>query len=193
MQPHTLLQDDWVHNHSSQHQVDPDLEEFKVSWSEIEKLKDLEDPETPNISLSLLLIKWVDPFKDHLQQCIRGRYIQLLYVLWQDFLVDPICPPLETEQPYSEDHFSIKEDMIACASHTSGLCKSNNAAMYYKLEQATRRTIYVASIVSFQRKKDGQVVFLYFFPVFWDWQVGPWVEKEGCSDPHTQVKGSDQL
>ena len=62
--------------------------------------------------------------------------------------------------PYSEHHGSVEEELLPQASHSDGLFPTNNAAVYYKLEEATRTTTYAASIAPLSRKKDGHSVFV---------------------------------
>ena len=54
----------------------------------------------------------------------------------------------------------MEGDMIARASHSSCLYETDNASVYYKLEEAVRATIYAASIAPFQKKKNGRSAFL---------------------------------
>ena len=67
--------------------------------------------------------------------------------------------PQAPNQPYSEEHGSIKNDMVARASHNHGLFKDDNASVYYKLEEATRSTPYADTIKPFQRRKNGRAAF----------------------------------
>lgn len=50
--------------------------------------------------------------------------------------------------------------MIARASHSSGLYRSDNAFVYYTLGEATRTTTYAASIAPLQKNKDDRASFL---------------------------------
>ena len=99
-------------------------------------------------------------FCDHLHRCIGVRNVPLAYVIRKTVTVDPVCPPLKGNQPYSDLHSSVEGDMIARSSHLHGLYKDNNATVYYKLEEATRTTTYAALIAPFQKKKDGRAAFL---------------------------------
>ena len=57
-------------------------------------------------------------------------------------------------------HGSVKGIMIVCASHSSGLFKTDNMSVYHKLEEATRSTKYEVNIAAFQKKKNGCATFL---------------------------------
>ena len=64
-------------------------------------------------------------------------------------------PPQEVNKPHSTEYGSIQVELVACTSHDHELYKEDNGSVYYHLEEATRRTIYSASIKPFQRGKDG--------------------------------------
>ena len=81
--------------------------------------------------------------------------ISLAYVTRTNEDVPVVAPPLQVGQPHSEEHGSIKGEMIAHASHTHALFRDDNVAVYYALEEATRSTSYAASIKPFQRSKNG--------------------------------------
>ena len=66
-----------------------------------------------------------------------------------------IPPPQEANKPHSTEYGSIEVELVARASHDHELYKKDNGYVYYHLEEATRRTIYSASINLFQRRKDG--------------------------------------
>ena len=102
------------------------------------------------------MIKWIEVFRDHLQRCIGVRNVPLIYVQREVVAVLPECPPLNPGQPYSTQHGSIEEDLIARASHTHGLYHDDRTVVYYKLEEATRGTPYADSIKPFHNKRMGE-------------------------------------
>ena len=138
----------------------PTMKNFKPLWQAIVDRKELKNPDTPIITKTLPIMKWVEAFVDHLHRCTGTRFIPLAYVIRDAVEVDPVCPPLKEHQPYTELYGSVEEDMIARASHNAGLFSNDNASVYYKLEEATRSTTYAASIAPFQKKKNGRDAFL---------------------------------
>ena len=136
------------------------MRRFGTLWENLIVRKNEVQAPTPKITKELPILKWVEPFKDHLCRCIGGRIIPLIYVVRTYVTVTGICPPLAMDQPFSEEHGSIDEDLIARASHEDGLFPQCNSDVYYKMEEATRGTIYADSIKPFQRKKDGRGAFL---------------------------------
>ena len=115
---------------------------------------------TPQISKELPITKWTEAISDHLHRCIGVRMTALSYVIRDDQAVDPTCPPLKTDHPFSKLHGSVDEDLIHRASHNYGLYRDDNASVYFKLEEAPRVTTYANSIKPYQRKKDGREAFL---------------------------------
>ena len=57
---------------------------------------------------------------------------------------------------YAEDSRYLEEDLIKIASHSHPLSKEDDAAVYCRLEEATRSTVNSTSINPFQRKKDDR-------------------------------------
>ena len=105
-----------------------------------------EDPNTPTINKSLPIMKWTEAFRDHLHRCVDAKRIPLAYVIRDDEAVPGPCPPLKMDQPFSEKHGSVEEDLVHCASHVHGLYKADNASVYFKLEEATLGTPQTDSI-----------------------------------------------
>ena len=73
----------------------------------------------------------------------------------------PAVPPLqEANKPHSTEYGSIEVELVTHVSHDHELYKEDNGSVYYHLEEATRGTIYSASINPFQRGKDGHGAWL---------------------------------
>jgi len=135
---------------------DPVLKNFQESWKALADRKDEDEPDVPKITKALPIMKWTEAMRDHLQRVVGCRMIPLAYVIRDNEDVPAAAPPLENTQPYSTEHGSLVEEMIARASHTHALYREDNASVYYALEEATRGTSYAASIKPFQRRKDGR-------------------------------------
>ena len=95
------------------------------------------------------------------------------------------CPPLKTDQTFSEKHGSIEEDLVHCASHVHGLYKADNASMYFKLEEATRGTPQTDSISPFQRNNDGRGALMALLRQYAG--LDKW---EGVGNPHVGMQPS---
>ena len=138
----------------------PIMSRFGEIWKSIKEKRQEDEPSTPTINKSLPVMKWTEAFSDHLHRCIGVRMIPLAYVIREQTAVPAACPPLEPNQPFSEANGSIEEDLIQRSLHTHGLFKTDNASVYFKLEEATRSTPQADSIAPFQKKKDGRGAFL---------------------------------
>ena len=153
------------------------MSRFKEIWKAICDRKRHDDPQCPVISKALPIIKWTESFRDHPHRCVRDRHIPLAYVIRKTVAVTGTCPPLETGKPFSLENKSVDEDLIARSSHTHGLYRDDNSSVYFKLEEATRATIYADSIQPcYQKAKNGRGSFLaltaqYAGPDKWDAEI----------------------
>ena len=90
--------------------------------------------------------------------------IPLAYVIREDDDVSANAPPLANvpallgggSYPYSAEHGSVEDELVARGSHTHPLFRNDNAQVYHYMEEATRGTIYAASIKPSQRTKNGR-------------------------------------
>jgi hypothetical protein len=140
-------------------QWDPVIKSFAEHWKALKDRKTTDKPETPKISRGLPVVKWTEAFNDFLNRVIGSRYIPLAYVVRSDPVVPNQAPPLMNNQPFSTVHGSVEAELIARASHDHALFKDDNALVYYYIEEATRTTVYAASIKPFQRTKNGRGAF----------------------------------
>ena len=139
---------------------EPVMRRFGEIWKSLVKRKAHDDPVVPLISRALPVMRWTESFRDHLHRCIGSRHIPLAYVIRENVVVPMPCPALDNNQPYSEVHGSVEEDLINRADHTHGLYREDNALVYFKLEEATRGTAQADTISPYQKKKDGRAAYL---------------------------------
>lgn len=125
--------------------------------------KENEVPDVPKITKTLAVTKWSESFKDFLSRVLGMRMIPLSYVIRDEAEVPAAAPPLATHAapangvyPYSELHGSVEEELIARGSHDHPHFRNDNQQVYNYIEEATRGTIYAASIKPSQRTKDGR-------------------------------------
>lgn len=133
------------------------MRNFDIQWKALKEKKKEGEPTTPKISKGLNIMKWSEAFSDYLYRCIGSRNIPLAYVTRQEATPSATLPTLAPNMPHSEEAGSIEQELINRASHSHSLFRDDNAAVYYRLEEATRSTQYAASIKPFQRRKDGEV------------------------------------
>ena len=71
------------------------------------------------------------------------------------------APPLVIDQSYSNEHWSLEDELIARASHTHILFKSDSQDIHQLVERAIcDNRDYGATIVPFARKANGRGVVL---------------------------------
>jgi len=138
------------------------MSRFKQLWEALKDRRKATDLDTLTISNALPIIWWFEAFVDHLYGCIYVRMIPLAYVTCPEANVSVTVPSLPNDHPFSTKTVLLKEELISCASHTHGLFPDDSTVVYFKLEEATRGTLYVDSIKPFQRRKDGRGGFLAF-------------------------------
>jgi hypothetical protein len=157
-------------------QWNPVMRNFGEQWKALKDKKEENDPDVPKITKELPIIKWSESFQDHLYRIPGVRYIPLVYVIRAVVAVPAAAPALVVGQPFSTESGSLDAELIARASHAHALYRDDNAALYYKLEEATRSTLYADSIKPFQRAKNGRGAWLALISQYagedkWDGEI----------------------
>ena len=88
------------------------------------------------------------------------RKAPLSYVIQADVNVPVVPPPVLHRRPHSDEHGSVEGELVARLDHTSPLYRDDNQQVYHHLEEATRSTIYSATLKPYQRRKDGRAAYL---------------------------------
>lgn len=136
------------------------LKNFDMQWNALEKRNDDDAPATPKITRSLKVPRWSESFRDFMHRVNGVRSAPLAYVIRQDVQVPAVAPPLAVRQPYSTEHGSMEEELIARLSHGSPVYRDDNKAVYNYLEEATRGTTYHSTVQTYQRSKNGRSAWL---------------------------------
>ena len=129
---------------------------FEIQWKALKDRKEEDPPEVPKITKTLPIMKWTEAFQDYLHRVIGVRVIPLVYIICTNSDVPMPVPPLAPNQPHSEAHGSIEYELVERASHEHPLFRDDNSEVYFKLEEATHGTTYMASIKPFQCAKNGR-------------------------------------
>jgi hypothetical protein len=135
------------------------MRNYAEQWKALEDKKGNDEPDVPKITGALPIIKWTEAFQDYLPRVIGVRNIPLAYVVRPEATVPPIGAQA-AGAPHSTEHEAIEIELVYRAAHGHALFREDNAAVYYKLEEATRTTTYAASIKPFQRTKNGREAWL---------------------------------
>ncbi len=131
------------------------LKKFDMQWTCLLNRDEVKLPEVPKITRNLRVTRWFEAFDDFLHRVNVVRHAPLAYVVRAEAVTPAVAPPLLHNQPHSEMHGSIEGEMIARLSHDSPMFRDDNARVYHFLEEATRTTVYGASLKPFQRTKHG--------------------------------------
>ena len=137
------------------------LRGFYEEFEAIEKMRDSDALTVPHLSKTNTVIRWVESFKDHLSRSFGVRNCPLTYLIRADATVEPEAnAPLAPGKAYSEKHGSLLEEMVNRLSHNDTLYKLDNGALFTKLDEATRSTIYAPIIKPYSKSKNGRDAFL---------------------------------
>ena len=89
------------------------IKNFEDQWKALKGHKEDDKPDIPKISKSLPIIKWTEAFQDFLHRVIGVRMIPPAYVTRAVEDVPVVVPALENNQPHSEEHGSVENELIA--------------------------------------------------------------------------------
>ena len=150
------------------------LATFEVAWKAIEDQKDQESSnKLPILTRNFPIDKWIESYSNYASQRIGVRMCPLSYVIRDVAGVPPVAPALADRKPYSEQHGSVKMEMVARFDHDHALFSTDNGSVFDDIEEATRGSKYQPTITPFKREKDGRGAFLalknqYTGPAVWD-------------------------
>ena len=136
------------------------LKNFELQWNSLCEKGDADQPDVPKITRNTKITRWSESFQDFLARSYGVRKAPLSYIIRENVNVDPVPPPLLHRRPHSDMHGSVEGELIARLDHTSPLYRDDNQQVYHLLEEATRSTVYSASLKPFQRMKDGRAAYL---------------------------------
>ena len=129
---------------------------FEIQWKALKDRKEEDSLEVLKITKTLPIMKWTEAFQDYLHRMISVRVIPLAYIICTNSDVPMPVPLLAPNQPHSKAHGSIEYELEERASHEHPLFRDDNSEVYFKLEEATHGTTYMALTKPFQRAKNGR-------------------------------------
>ena len=107
------------------------MQNFNEQWKALEERKENKNPDVPKITKALPVIKWTEAFTDYLSRAIGVRMIPLAYVIRPEADVPAAAPALAAGEPYSLEHGSVEQELVARASHMHALFREDNSDVYY--------------------------------------------------------------
>ena len=135
------------------------LQTFALEYESLIQRKKEDKPDVPKITKKTSVPKWSESFNDFLHRIIGVRNAPLAYLVRED-VAPGAASPLAPNKPFSTENGSVEGELIARLTHNSPVYKDDNSALYHFLEEATRGTIYSATLAPFTRSKNGRDAYL---------------------------------
>ena len=134
-----------------------------MSWAYVKQFKSLKEltsnwkelPALPTLGRNVPIMKLLELIREHLRGILGIRQIPLAYVTRAMVTPDPIGV-IRADRPFSENHGSFHEELIARASHAHPNYVDDNAAVLDILVGCLGETEYLTSLKPFQRARDGR-------------------------------------
>ena len=131
-----------------------------MEWEAIVELAKEDKPDVPILHKNSTPLKWIESFRDCLFRTYGVRKAPLSYVIREEEEV-----PTEVEDPLLQGRAhgssgSVINEMIKRLAHDDPLYRSDNALVYFMLEELTRGMVYASTIKPFSKAKDGRAAWL---------------------------------
>ena len=133
------------------------LNTFKVEWESLKEQKDSNNEGSlPIISNKLSIANFFGAYETFVSNFIGQSGCPLSWIYRTTVAVPGAAPALAVDQPFSEAHGSVSEEMVQRMPHSHPLYRPDNATGYAQLVTATLGTQYASTIAPFKRTKDGR-------------------------------------
>ena len=137
------------------------LKQFKLRKLMIDNHNEPE--QLPDISKTYSTMKFLDQLPTYLCEVMGVNKVPLAYVIRDNVTpVNPLPPLIDnvqgitTAKPWSEQHESLMEELIAFLPHTGPGYLADNAQLFNLLATQLGNTSAMASITQYQRRRDGR-------------------------------------
>ena len=153
------------------------LNNFQLEMeSLLDRKKANDDLTMPIISKTLSITAFFEAYDTYAGEFIGQADCPITWIYRDSVAVAGAVPALDTDQPYSEQHGSVAEEMVHRLSHTHPYFRVDNATGYAQLVTATLGTQYAATISPFKRTRNGRAALnalkaQFAGPAFWDKEV----------------------
>ena len=114
------------------------LKDYNNHLKSVEALKKDQDIKLMKYRKDTVTLRWFEAAVTFLSAYIGVQNFPLAYVTREVSLPDPQRPALSIDKCYSDEHNSIKEELITILNHDHSLYKEDNAKVYELLEEALR-------------------------------------------------------
>ncbi len=153
------------------------LSNFQVEHKTLLSKKKANDELTlPVISQKLSIANWFEAYETYAGEFIGQANCPLTWIFRESVNVAVAAPALMADQPYSEEHGSVAEELVHRLPHTHPLYRIDNATCFSQIVTATLGTSYASTITPFKRTKNGRSALLalkaqFAGPAHWDKEV----------------------
>ena len=132
------------------------LATFEIAWKALEDLKENEgNNKLPILTKNFAIDRWLESYANYVDQRIGVHMCPLSYVIRDEDTVPAAAPPLKPNCPFSTEHGSLKNEMLARYSHAHALFGTDNGLVFDDIEEATLGSRFQSTITPFKRSKDG--------------------------------------
>ena len=114
------------------------LKDYNDHLKSVIALKKDQDIKLVKFRKETVTLRWFEAAVTFLSAFIGARHCPLAYVTHKVALPDPHRPALLIDKCYSEEHNSIKDELVAFLNHNHTLYKDDNTKVYKLLEEALR-------------------------------------------------------
>ncbi len=130
------------------------IKRFMEKWKALMECKKEDFGPPPKLTKHYPVHKWMELIMLHLGQKVGVRDAPLAYVVRAEAIVPAIPPPLQVGKSHSEEHGSIKGDLIVCMMHNHALFKVDNGSVFDMIESLTQGSDVTSSIAPFCKTCD---------------------------------------
>ena len=95
------------------------------------------DNKLPVLTRNFPIDRWIESYMNYADQKIGMRTCPISYVLREDPAVPLQAPTLAANQPYSDEHGSLKSKMVTRFSQSHPLFSMDNGSVYNNIKEAT--------------------------------------------------------
>ena len=132
------------------------LKDYNDHLKSVKALKKDQDIKLMLFRKNTVTLRWFEAATTFLSAYIGARNCPLAYVTRELAVPDPHRPALLIDKCYSDEHDSIKNELVAFLCHDHTLYKDDNAKVYELLEEALRGSTMDPTIQPYKRRKDGR-------------------------------------
>ena len=114
----------------------------------------------PALSKSFTIQKFLDQFPTFLREILGVSKVSLAYVIRESAVVPVTLPELKPNKPWSIEHNSMMEELIAHTPHSGPAYEADNARVYNLLVSHLAGTTALGSTSRWQKSRNGRGAYL---------------------------------